>query len=86
MPRMHLSRRLLCNPKYSSQYRFNNHVFLIKRDRSLTEAVLIYFGILPFHLCLSLPRCLFSPDFLTESLYLFCCPSFVLHLSTCHSY
>jgi hypothetical protein len=35
---------LLCNPKYSHQYRFNNPVPLIKRHRSLTEAVLISFG------------------------------------------
>ena len=35
---------LLCNPKYSNQYRLNNPVPLIKRHRSLTEAVLISFG------------------------------------------
>jgi len=35
---------LLCNPKYSNQYKFNNPVPLIKRHRSLTEAVLISFG------------------------------------------
>jgi len=33
---------LLCNPKYSTQYRLNNPVPLIKRQRSLTEAVLIF--------------------------------------------
>jgi hypothetical protein len=35
---------LLCNPKYSNQYRFSNRVPLIKRHRSLTEAVLTSFG------------------------------------------
>jgi hypothetical protein len=35
---------LLCNPKYSNQYIFSNAVPLIKRYRSLTETVLIYFG------------------------------------------
>jgi hypothetical protein len=35
---------LLCNPKHSVQHRFSNPVSLIKRQRSLTEAVLIYFG------------------------------------------
>jgi hypothetical protein len=35
---------LLCNPKYSNQYTFNSPVSLIKRHRSLTEAVLISFG------------------------------------------
>jgi len=35
---------LLCDPKYSNQYRFNNPVPLINRHRSLTEAVLISFG------------------------------------------
>jgi len=34
---------LLYNPKYSNQYRFSNPVPLIKRQRSLTEAVLISF-------------------------------------------
>jgi hypothetical protein len=32
---------LLCSPKHSIQHRFNNPVPLIKRQRSLTETVLI---------------------------------------------
>ena len=35
---------LLYNPKYSNQYRLSNPVSLIKRQRSLNEAVLISFG------------------------------------------
>jgi hypothetical protein len=35
---------LLWNPKYSNQYRFNNPVLLIKKQRSLTEGVLIAFS------------------------------------------
>jgi hypothetical protein len=35
---------LLCSPKHSIQHRFSNPVPLIKRQRSLTEAVLISFG------------------------------------------
>ena len=35
---------LLCSPKHSVQHRFNNTVPLIKRQTSLTEAVLISFG------------------------------------------
>jgi hypothetical protein len=35
---------LLCSPKHSIQHRFNSPVPLIKRQRSLTEAVLISFG------------------------------------------
>jgi len=35
---------LLCNPKHSVQHRFSNSVPLIKRQRSLTDAVLISFG------------------------------------------
>jgi hypothetical protein len=35
---------LLCSPKHSIQHRFNNPVPLIKRQRSLTEAVLMSFG------------------------------------------
>jgi hypothetical protein len=31
----------LCNPRYSNQYTFSNPVPLIKRHRSLTQAVLI---------------------------------------------
>jgi hypothetical protein len=34
----------LYNPKYSNQYTFNNPVPLIKRQKSLTEAVLMSFG------------------------------------------
>jgi hypothetical protein len=35
---------LLYNPKYSIQHRFNSPVPLIKRQRSLTEVVLVSFG------------------------------------------
>jgi hypothetical protein len=35
---------LLCSPKHSVQHRFNNPVPLIKRQMSVTEAVLISFG------------------------------------------
>ena len=43
-PRCTSALGLLCNPKYSNQYTFNNPLPLIKRHRSLTEAVLISFG------------------------------------------
>jgi hypothetical protein len=35
---------LLCNPKHYIQHRFSSPVPLIKRQRFLTEAVLISFG------------------------------------------
>jgi hypothetical protein len=35
----------LCNPKYSIQHRFSSPVPLMKRQRSLTEAVFISFGV-----------------------------------------
>jgi hypothetical protein len=44
---------LLCSPKHSIQHRFNNPVPLIRRQRSLTEAVLISFGS-----AISLPKAL----------------------------
>jgi hypothetical protein len=34
----------LCSPKHFIQHRFSNPVPLIKRQRSLTEAMLISFG------------------------------------------
>ena len=64
--------------------------FFISSDKLIlsTQFHPIYlraFLILSFHLCPNLPRCLFSSDFLTETLYVFFCPPYVLHLAACHS-
>jgi hypothetical protein len=89
---------LICSGNLHEFYRILNSIALLTRSRlmfiSLDKLILptqfhsIYlrsFLILPFHLCLSLPLCFISADFLTETLYAFFSPPYVLHPAACHS-